>query len=476
MVDSPTRSARRVVVLAVCLGAVVLLCGAGAMGWWLTLEPAEAIAARIPREDPLGTGSTRTGGPAEGRLIAGSGKPSQLPGSWPQFRGPDRTGMVNEAAGLARAWSDAGPKVLWSLEVGDGYAGPIVEAGRVYLMDYDREAQADALRCLSLDDGTEMWRFAYPVVIKRNHGMSRTTPAVADGCVVAIGPKCHVICVDATGGKLLWSMDLVRDFGTRVPDWYAGQCPLIDNGRVILAPSGREALMVAVDLHTGKELWRTPNPMRWQMTHASLAVMEFAGRRMAIYCGSGGVAGIDLADGKLLWKTTEWKIPIATVPSPVVLDDGRLFLSGGYDAGAMMLRLKAGDNGTLEPTIEYQLRSREFGATQHTPILRDGYLYGIRPPRGELTCLDLGGKVLWASGRGAIFGLGPLLIAGDLIYALNENGKLVLAQATPAAYQPLGEAQVLEGHEAWGPMALAGTRLLVRDLTTLRCLDVGATP
>jgi outer membrane protein assembly factor BamB len=245
---------------------------------------------------------------------------------------------------------------------------------------------------------------------------------------------------------------------------------------VILAPAGREALAIAVDLRTGKELWRTPNPLRWQMTHASLAVMEFGGRRMAVYCGSGGVAGIDLADGKLLWQTTQWKIPIATVPSPVVLGDGRIFLSGGYDAGAMMLRLKPSDDGGFEPIIEYRLASRQFGATQHTPILRDGHLYGIRPPRGELTCLDLDGKVLWASGRGATFGLGPLMIAGDLIYALNENGKLVLAQATPTGYHQLAEAQVLEGHEAWGPMALAGTRLLVRDLTMLRCLDVGAAP
>ena len=99
----------------------------------------------------------------------------------------------------------------------------------------------DAIRCLSLDDGREIWRYNYPVEIKRNHGMSRTVPAVSGGYVVTLGPKCQVYCLNAATGALAWKKDLVRECGTTVPPWYAGQCPLIDGDRVILAPGARAA-------------------------------------------------------------------------------------------------------------------------------------------------------------------------------------------------------------------------------------------
>src|SRR5258708_31398390 len=127
-------------------------------------------------------------------------------------------------------------------------------------MDYDRDKKQDALRCLSLADGREIWRFAYPVSVKRNHGMSRTVPAVTSNSVVAIGPKCHVVCVDAVSGQLRWGLDLVKQYGTTIPPWYAGQCPLVQNDEVILAPGGKDALIVSLEIATGKERWHSPNP------------------------------------------------------------------------------------------------------------------------------------------------------------------------------------------------------------------------
>jgi outer membrane protein assembly factor BamB len=105
-------------------------------------------------------------------------------------------------------------------------------------------------------------------------------------------------------------------------------------------------------------------------------------------------------------------------------------------------------------------------------VLYQDHLYGIRPS-GELVCLDLTGKVLWSSGMNHRFGLGPLMIADGKILALDDDGHLTMARATPARFEPLAQARVLQGHEAWGPMALAGCRLLVRDLTRLVCLDLG---
>jgi outer membrane protein assembly factor BamB len=361
---------------------------------------------------------------------------------------------------------------LWSLDLGEGYAGAAVAAGRVFIFDYDRDARQSALRCLSLADGQEIWRYSYPLTIKRNHGMTRTVPAVTDKFVVALDSKCNVFCLDVASGELKWSVSLVRDFGATVPEWYAGQCPLVDGDKVILAPGGKGALLVALDLATGKAIWQAPNPRDWKMTHSSIMPMDFGGQRQYAYCANKGVVGVDATDGKLLWESTDWKIGIATVPSPLPLPEGKVFFTGGYGAGSAMLKLEAQD-GKLVPKSVFRLTPEIFGATQHTPIRNNEHLYGARAD-GRFVCLDLDGKVVWASGASEKFGLGSFLVAGDLILALDDAGKLRLFEASPTRFNLLGEIQPLTGRESWAPMALAGNRLLLRDLTHLVCLDLAA--
>ena len=460
------------------LPIALVVFGLGALSLWWRHEPQLPLPLRVPGSDerPADTG-TGAGNPVlRGALVTArsAGTVPEHSGFWPQFRGPRRDGVDPAGTRLARQWGPTGPRQLWKIEVGEGYAGPAVVAGRVYLMDYLRETQEDALRCLSLADGVELWRYAYPVAVKRNHGMSRTVPTVSSNRVVAIGPKCHVICVDALTGVLQWGIDLVEEHGTTVPPWYAGQCPLIDQGQVILAPGGPEALLMAVDLETGRLLWRTPNPMGWRMTHSSVMSVEIHGQPSYVYCASGGVVGVAPEDGRILWQTPDWKISIAMVPSPVPLPGGRIFLSGGYNAGSMMLSFKGAQDG-IQPVIDFRLPARQFGATQHTPILFRDHLYGIHPD-GPLVCLDLSGQTLWSS-EPAGFGLGPFLIADGLIYAMDDRGTLTLAEATPEGYRQLARADILQhGHDAWAPFALAADRLLLRDLTQLVCLDVGVSP
>ena len=406
-----------------------------------------------------------------GKVMQGAGLPSQLPGAWPGFRGANLDGISPEATPLARTWPASGPRAFWSVEVGEGYAGAAVRGGCVYVMDYERARHESVLRCLSLADGKEIWRYGYSLSVKRNHGITRTVPAVTEQAVVAMDPKCNVLCLDARTGALRWGINLVHDYGTTIPPWYAGQCPLIDGNRVVLAPGGPDVLLLAVDLETGKPLWKTPNPRGWKMTHASIVPMEFAGQRMYVYCGSGGAAGVSARDGSILWETTDWKISIATIATPIPLGDGRIFFSGGYNAGSLMLQL-AQEGERIVPNTLFKVAPAIFGATQQTPILHGGRIFGIRPD-GQLACIDLEGKPVWASGPKATFGLGPLLMAGGLLYAMNDAGKLALFEASPAKCVPLAQAEIFpEGHEAWGPMALAGGRLIVRDFTRMTCLDV----
>jgi outer membrane protein assembly factor BamB len=131
------------------------------------------------------------------------------------------------------------------------------------------------------------------------------------------------------------------------------------------------------------------------------------------------------------------------------------------------------ENNALVPRVLFKLAPEVFGATQHTPVLHDGCLYGVRP-NGQFVCLTLNGEVLWASPASDEFGLGSFLVADGLIMALNDSGKLTLMEATSARYHQLAAAQVLKGRESWGPMSLVNGRLFVRDFTRLACLDVSA--
>jgi len=457
------------------LPVLTALVAAGLLLFWLGRHSEDGLALRVPGTDqPLGpdTAVVALNPVSAGKLRQGLGQPAAVGGSWNQFRGPNRNGASPDSTPLARAWEPAGPRELWAVDCGEGYAGVAVQAGRLYLMDYDAANKQGALRCLSAADGREIWRFAYPQSLKRNHGMTRTVPVVVDKYVVAMDSKCNVLCLDALTGELRWSINLVHEYGATIPPWYAGQCPLIDGRAVILAPGGREALLLAVDLETGRPLWHTPNPRGWRMTHSSVMPMEFAGRRFYVYCGSGGVAAISARDGALLWETTDWKISIATIPSPLVLDGGKLFLCGGYNAGSLMLQLTE-DKGALVPRVLFKLAPEVFGATKHTPVLHDGCLYGVRP-NGQFVCLTLDGQLRWASSASDEFGLGSFLLADGLLLALNDSGKLTLMEATPTRYHPLAAAQVLNGRESWGPMSLVNGRLFVRDFTRLACLDVSA--
>jgi outer membrane protein assembly factor BamB len=157
---------------------------------------------------------------------------------------------------------------------------------------------------------------------------------------------------------------------------------------------------------------------------------------------------------------------------PVEVGNGRLFLCGGYNAGSMMLSL-TNSGGSIQPQVVYRLKANVYGSQQQTPVFYKGYLYGTAP-NNQLVCLDLDGHLKWSSGNTKRFGLGPYMIAGGMLYILNENGELALVDPNPSGYKELARAKVLPGPEAWGPLATAGGLLLARDLTSMVCLDVRA--
>ncbi len=454
---------------------LMVLAAVLAILWWYN-SPFYVPAKRLPGSDrpPAYTKAKqkpRKPFTAFATLKMGIGKaPFGFTDNWLHFRGDDFTNIYsNSHTLLARTWPPQGPKVLWQAKMGEGYASPAVIDGRLYVIDYDHATAQSVIRCMSLADGRDIWRFAFPEKVKRNHGMSRTIPAVTAKYVVAISPKCKVVCLHAQTGKLLWGIDLVRQFGTKVPLWYAGQCPFIDNGKVIIAPGG-SCLMMAVDCATGKVVWETPNPQKLQMTHSSILPLTWQQQRMYVYCASKAVVGINPANGRLLWQNNSWKISIANVPSPVYTGQGRIFLSGGYNSGSMMIQLKKSTSAITTQTL-FRLKPSVFGSAQQTPIFYKGFIYGVRPD-GQMVCLNPDGTIIWKSTPACKFGLGPYMIANGLIYALDDHGLLRLIEATPTGYHQLAQAQILHGHDSWGPLVLINGRLILRDLTTMICVDV----
>jgi len=352
---------------------------------------------------------------------------------------------------------------------------------------------------MSLADGKDIWQYAYKVRIKRNHGVYRTVPAVTDEHLLALGPKCHVTCLDSNTGRLRWALDMVGEYGTKVPPWYAGQCPMIDDGNAILAPCGnvseyidsagepairgRDVLMTAIrcepDANGDRQVaWEVPNTDGWQMTHSSIVVLELEDfTKMYVYCGSGGVIGVRAEDGKVLWKTQAWKIRIANVPTPVsIRQDGKLFLCGGYGAGSMMLQVLEEGQGYSAKAV-FRNEPAVFGSQQQTPIYYKSHIFGTRADE-QFVCLSTQGKVVWTSGPDNKFGKegGGYIIADDKIFALDDDGVLTMFRATPQSYQQLGRARVLAGHHSWGPLAAADGFLICRDLESIVCLDLRKKP
>lgn len=464
--------------------AVSLAIGITAIYCWLSLGSLSELAVRTPGEDGRPAVRQIEEGPVDftGRFQTFDGIPSSLPAAWPRFRGPNHDNIARDAPPLADAWGDDGPPVLWTVALGEGYAGPAVLGGRVYVLDYDEDARADALRCFSLDDGREIWRHSYEVEIRRNHGMSRTVPAVTEDYVVSIGPRCHVLCLDAQSGAFQWGIDLQREYGTVEPLWYTGQCPLIEDDAVILAPGGPDALLMAVNIADGTPLWKTPNPMEWQMSHSSVTPMTLAGKRTYVYAAVGGIAGVSAEGGDmgtLLWHVP-WDARIIA-PSPVAIGDDRVLALAGYGAGALVLEVRETNTGFEAREISRHGTRDGIAVEQHTPVVHDGFIYAIMPKdagalRAQFTCYRPDGALVWSSGEENRFGLGPWLMADGKFFVLDDDGMLYLLRATPERFELLDKAQVLHGHESWGPLALAGDKLLVRDLDHMTCVLVGKTP
>ncbi len=472
------RKPASLVLISIAIIAVVILI------WWLAYNPVKTFTLSVPGMDNKNKGNQL---PPEQVIIGDSFSTftsvTDIPDTrWPRFRGADFDNINRENIRLITNFDAGAPKILWKVSLGEGHAAAAVYDGRVYLIDYDEIKRSDMLRCFSLKSGVELWRRWYHVKLKRNHGLSRTIPAVNEKYVLTIGPRCQVMCVDRISGKLNWGIDLAKEYKTEVPFWYTGQCPLIDKDTAIIATGG-SSLLIGIDCKTGKKVWETPNPHNWKMSHSSIMPMTFNGEKMYVYIAIGGICGVSGSGknkGKILWESTAFS-PSVVAPSPCILDDGKILFTAGYGAGSLLIQLKE-NRGTFSAEVLQKYKPLEgMASEQQTPVFYKGYVYGVQPKdagetRNQFVCYksDNCMKMIMSSGKTVRFGLGPYILADNKFFILNDDGELTIATASPSGFKVLGKKKIIDGQDSWGPLAITGGYLLMRDSKQMVCIDIKA--
>ncbi len=368
----------------------------------------------------------------------------------------------------------------------------------MYLLDRDDKV-GDKLRCLDLSNGKELWNFAYDAPGRVMFPGSRSVPILDGNHVYSCGPNGDLYCIDINTHKPVWNKNVWKDFGGgRIPIWAITQCPLIYGDLLIIASQAPEAGVVAYNKLTGNIVWKTPN--LGNETYVSPAVVKIDGKDHVVMVTSstnrighpelanalGNVVGIEPLTGKILWKYDKWQCHIS-VPSAVDAGDNKVLVVGGYELGAVMIKVEKKADGSYGTTELFT--TEEFGDQTKPPILHNGYFYaqyGTNDRRDGLACMSMDGKIMWKTGRSPDFNKGSMILADGLILATDGRKTLYLIEPDPSGFKPLASAEVLaEGGtgsendplasrvggstQNWAPLALSDGKLLIRDQSRLKC-------
>jgi outer membrane protein assembly factor BamB len=393
---------------------------------------------------------------------------------WPQWGGPHRDSQWRES-GIVDQLPDGQLPRVWSTPIAAGYAGPAVAAGRVYVTDRVADEDLERVHCFDSGTGEPLWQHAYTAKYTISYPLGpRATPTVDDDRVYVLGAMGQLFCLATADGAVIWEKDLPAEFGTKLPVWGMAAAPLVDGHQLIVLVGGKNnALVVSFDKLTGEELWRSLEDRG--VGYCAPIVLEYGGRRQLIVWHPQAVSAVDPNDGKLLWEVPFDVRYGLTIPTPRQLGK-RLFVTSFYD-GPLMIDL--GDDG-VTPRILWQtdpssteITNNTLHAIMCTPIVRQDGIYGVGS-YGEFRCLDPAtGATLWetfdATGKGRWWHA-FLIPHGDRVFICNEQGELILAKLSPAGYEELDRAQLIEPTEpvkrrqtVWSHPAFAEKSIFARN-------------
>ena len=395
-------------------------------------------------------------------------------GDWPQILGPQRNGIaVGET--ITDSFPEGGPRTVWQREVGSGFAGVAVSAGKAVL--FHRLGNAEVVEALDAQTGQRLWsaryRASYIPSYTSDNG-PRAVPLIHKGRVFVYGAKGGLRSLDLKSGKKLWERDTFGDYNSgrpfrgEPPEGYfgIGTSPIVEAGKLIVNVGGDAsgAGIVAFDLDSGKTIWKSTGE---RASYSSPIAATVEGTRHLLFATRLNVVSIDPSTGKV-----RFRIPFGhpganvTAASPLVLD-GHLFVTASYGIGAMYAKIG-------KRAADVLWTSDEILSSQYTtPIAHGRYLYGIHGRQdvgiAALRCIDPAAKrVVWSQEG---FGYATLLKANGKLVILKTDGELILVRPDPSGYRELARAAVLETTTRALP-ALSNGLLYVRDTSTLKCLDL----
>lgn len=399
------------------------------------------------------------------------------PGDWPQFRGPDRTGLSKDS-GLLKEWPESGPAVAWSVDnVGDGYSSLAVADGRIYTLG--NVGDEGRIICLNEADGTVAWSVRSPAESKvYTHGRgngARGTPTVDGDLVYAIGGGGDLTCLKATTGEVVWSKHLVGDLGGGRPGWGYSESPLVDGDNLIVVPGGKQGAIAALNKLTGDVVWRSESIVDKAHYCSPIAVESHGVRQIITFTGGLGkksdtparVLGVDAGSGDLLWSYNGSANGTASVSTPLFHND-MVFSASAYGTGGGAVRIEKNEDGFSAPEVYFEKKMQNHHGGM---VLIDGHIYGTGS--GSLICMNFEtGEIKWQA-RAA--GKGSLTYADGHLYCYGEKNAVALVEVNPDEYVEKGLFTVDKGKfPSWAHPVVANGKLYLRDMSNLTCYNVRA--
>jgi len=379
---------------------------------------------------------------------------------WPQWMGPNRDGVWNET-GLLERFPAEGLKLLWRTPIRGGYAGPAVAAGRVYVMDFVSSADLKKLAvpsrpeeavkgtervlCLDARTGKQLWKYEYPCSYTVSYPAGpRCTPTVQGNKVYTLGTEGNLFCFDASRGTVLWSKDFQKDYGSKTPIWGFCGHPLVDGQKLICTVGGKNALLVAFDKDTGKELWKSLDAE--EPGYCPPSIITAAGKRQLLLWDPEKINSVDPETGQLYWSVELKPAYAMSIMAP--RQQGEYLFAGGIGFKSVLLRLTADKPGA--EVVYRGGRNNSIYPVNSTPLIEGDTLYGVDQP-GALRAIDLKtGKRLWetyqpTTGTGqANSGTAFLVKNGDRYLIFAETGHLILAKLSRTGYEEISRQKLLE--------------------------------
>jgi outer membrane protein assembly factor BamB len=381
---------------------------------------------------------------------------------WPQWQGPERTGLSSET-GLLREWPASGPAQVWSANsLGRGYGSIAIKGDRIYVQSM--KGSTSIVSALNRADGKDVWSKTLGPSASNDQGEGpRGTPTVDGDRLYVLTENGDLACLK-TDGAAVWQRNILKDFGGRNIRWLISESPLVDGNKVIVTPGGPNAGMVALDKMTGKTVW-TSKELSDPAGYASPIVADVQGVRTYMTLTSTAGVGVRASDGKLMWHYERAANDVANITTPIFFDN-KVFFTSNYDTGAGLLDLSV-QNGEVKAKEIYFTRNMK---NHHGGVvLVNGYLYGFND--SILTCLEFAtGKQMW---RDRSVGKGSVMFADGNLYIQGENNLVGLAQATPSGYVEKGRFPIPDkGLPSWSHPVISDGVLYVRNQDVMLAYDV----